>query len=347
MGGTIGQTMPPHRDGSNQRREDRGYMKWRAHARLCRSVMVGCTAALALGLVAACSTKQPMPVMNEAEMAGMGAAEMLAAVEETTAAADGSEAVPDPELTADPEPDIMTEVMERYDALEATVGQLQSDVDNLNAGQTVFQTELRSLEGRVVGVEDSVEGMAERILTRFDNFDAEIGRIRKAISDMPPAGRRTPRAATPPRGDVTPEPEGPVSDIEAEGALAVDAWRQAWEARDVASYTAAYQEYAAVSRYGLRAGSSLRKRSLSRDGLRTRMELLVRQYARMEIGVVGFRVVEEEGRMVVTFQQNFSAWSTNADLKPAYADKGIKTLALVEQDGGGLIIKEAWVPVGQ
>ena len=58
--------------------------------------------------------------------------------------------------------------------------------------------------------------MAERILTRFDNFDAEIGRIRKAIADMPPAGRRTPRVATPPRGDVTPEPEGPVRDVEAE-----------------------------------------------------------------------------------------------------------------------------------
>ncbi len=302
---------------------------------------------MGLALVAACSAPQPMPLMEEP---GMDAAEMLAAVEETADATDhmaahGMDAEPTPE--AEPAPDAMADVMERYDALEATVGQLRSDVEGLNAGQTVFQTELRSLEGRVEGVESSVEGMAERILTRFDNFDAEIGRIREAMEEMPPPMQHTPRVGPTPHMEMTPEPEGPVRDIEAEVALAVDAWRQAWESRDVDAYSATYQEYASVTRYGLGEGTAVRKRALNVAGLRTRMERLTRQYARMEVIVRGFRVVEEEGRMVATFQQDFSAWAGAGDLRPAYTDKGIKTLAFVEQDGGWLIIKEDWVPVQQ
>jgi len=279
------------------------------------------------------------------DAAAVDAAAMLAAAAEAT----GAEASAAEEPAADaptqaPEADPMEDVMERYDALEATVDQLMADVDTLGAGQTVFQAELRSLEGRVEGVESSVEGMAERILTRFDNFDAEIARIREGIASAPPSVAAAPRVAPPvPQSDPT--PEGPTRDVEAEVALQVDAWRQAWEARDIGAYVATYQEYASINRYGLSEGAAGRKRSLNVAGLRTRMERLVRQYARMEVLVRGFRVVAEEGRMVATFQQDFSAWARAGDLKPAYTDKGIKTLAFVEQDGGWLIIKEDWVPV--
>ncbi|MBT5712457.1 hypothetical protein HOI71_15525 [Candidatus Poribacteria bacterium] len=310
-----------------------------------RSVLAAYAVAFVLALAVGCSAPQPTPLIEEPGAAAgdmtMDAAGMLEAVEDTVTT--GAEAAPAMEA-AEPEPDPVAEAMERYDALEATVEQLQSDVDNLNAGQTVFQTELRSLEGRVEGVESSVEGMAERILSRFDNFDAEIARIRETVEDMPPP-MPTPRVA-PAVGQTTPpEPQGPARDVEAEGALQVDAWRQAWEAGDVDAYVAAYQQYASVTRYGLVEGTVGRKRTLNVEGLRTRMERLGRQYARMEVLVRGFRVVEEEGRMVATFQQDFSAWAAAGDLPPAYTDRGIKTLAFVEQDGGWLIIKEDWVPV--
>ncbi|MAF11205.1 hypothetical protein CMK11_12205 [Candidatus Poribacteria bacterium] len=310
-----------------------------------RSGLAAYAVAFVLALAAGCSAPQPTPLIEGAEAAAAGmtvdAAEMLTAAEDV--AATGSDEAP-AMTAAEPEPDALAEAMERYDVLEATVEQLQSDVDSLNAGQTVFQTELHSLEGRVEGVESSVEGMAERILSRFDNFDAEIARIRETVEDMP-RPMPTPRVA-PAVGPATPaEREGPARDVEAEVALQVDAWRQAWEAGDVDAYVATYQQYASVSRYGLVGGAVGRKRTLTVEGLRTRMERLGRQYARMEVLVRGFRVVEEEGRMVATFQQDFSAWAGAGDLPPAYTDRGIKTLAFVEQDGGWLIIKEDWVPV--
>ena len=313
---------------------------------MCRNVVAVCGLAVALAAWAGCGAKQAVS-LNEplaGDAAGIDAAAMLSAAAETGGVTAPIEAPEPAAAPAEPEPDPMDDVMERYDALEATVDQLLADVDTLGAGQTVFQAELRSLEGRVEGVETSVEGMAERILTRFDNFDAEIARIRDGIASSPPPPRVTPRVAPTPDAPA-PEPEGPARDVEAEVALQVDAWRQAWEARDVKAYVAAYQEYASINRYGLSEGASGRKRSLDVAGLRTRMERLVRQYARMEVLVRGFRVIEEEGRLVATFQQDFSAWARAGDLKPAYTDKGIKTLAFVEQDGGWLVIKEDWVPV--
>jgi hypothetical protein len=308
---------------------------------MCRTVVAMYGLVFALVAWTGCSGQKAIPVMEASagDAAAVDAAAMLAAAAETEASATDAADMDAP--AEEPQPDPMIDVMERYDALEATVDQLLSDVDTLGAGQTVFQAELRSLEGRVEGVETSVEGMADRILTRFDNFDSEIARIREGIANAPP--RPAAPRVSPPTAQA--EPKGPTRDFEAEVALQVDAWRQAWEARDVAAYVATYQEYASINRYGLSEGASGRKRSLDVAGLRTRMERLVRQYARMEVLVRGFRVVNEEGRMVATFQQDFSAWARADDLKPAYTDKGIKTLAFVEQDGGWLVIKEDWVPV--
>lgn len=254
----------------------------------------------------------------------------------------------EPQAATDQEsPQIVTAMDPRVDQLQATVQQLQIDVQDLQAAQTATTTELRLLGGRVEDLEAALGSMEKNFTSRFNNFDAEIARIREALQ----SGRRpgaSPEAAQgeAAEGKGSPEAQPAQRDLEAEIALAVDAWRQAWQNEDIEGYMKLYSPTAKVTRIVLIDGGRARRINLNQRQLRERMERLAQEYARMEVTVRGFRVFPEGDRMVATFDQEFNAWASPNDLRPAYGDRGIKTLVFREYGTGQwLIVEENWAPL--
>jgi ketosteroid isomerase-like protein len=136
----------------------------------------------------------------------------------------------------------------------------------------------------------------------------------------------------------------PVRDTEAEVAVAVDSWRQAWQQKELDAYMRLYHPNAQIVRMNVGKSGKYIERKMTPAELRPRMAAIMRSYARMEVIVRDFRVASDNNRMVATFLQEFTAWSRPRDMKPTYMDRGIKTLVFVPSNGGWQIISESWTP---
>lgn len=205
------------------------------------------------------------------------------------------------------------------------IERLEADIAKLQVEAAKVREQVNALNSRVERVETSVNVTTQQMTERFANFDAELTRIRDTMAKP----KETPK---------------PARDKEAEVALAVDAWRQAWQQKDLDTYMRLYHPHAQIVRTNVRQGGKYVERQMTSAELRSRMAAIMRNYARMEVIVRDFRVAVDGNRMVATFLQEFTAWTRPRDMKPTYMDKGLKTLVFVPSNGGWQIISESWTP---
>ncbi|MDA1191683.1 MAG: hypothetical protein O3A46_08380 [Candidatus Poribacteria bacterium] len=241
---------------------------------------------------------------------------------------------PDDEMPVEP-----TEPPDQLTQIQTAVETIQGDIEDLQARQQALRMDVANLGTRVEDVENNLDAMARSYSTRFDNFDAEIQRIREGMNS---------RSAMTPMPNVESNVNpGTPRDFEAEVAVAVDEWRQAWQQKNLNGYLAHYAPDAQVTRISLANGGTLRPHKLSRAQLSQRMTALNKMHGRMEVEVKGFRVEKDPNtaNMVATFQQEFSAWTRPNDLKPVYTDKGVKTLVFKNVSNRWQIVREDWVPI--
>jgi hypothetical protein len=227
-------------------------------------------------------------------------------------------------------------MMDVHQELQTAVEKLQEEVTTVQEGQLEVQMDVNALFGRVESIETDLDAMNQRVVARFSDFDAEI----QDIEDEVAAAKAAPEVDR-----VRAQSAQSGHDIEAEVALAVDAWRKAWVSDDLDTYIDGYDPSAKVTRINIINGGTIDKQTVAPSTLRERMARLMRQYDRTEVLVRGFRVVREGSRMVATFHQEFSAFAQPRDLKPIYADKGVKTLIFEEKGGRWVIVEENWVPL--
>jgi uncharacterized protein YjbI with pentapeptide repeats len=122
----------------------------------------------------------------------------------------------------------------------------------------------------------------------------------------------------------------------------VEAWRNAWERRDLDAYVGLYHASSATTQRRLTA-STRRDPRFSKARLQARATDLFSQYGRIEVNV-GSMDVRREGRTIVsTFDQDFVAWRMGSDAAPAYVDRGRKTLVFAQDDSREWrIVSEEW-----
>lgn len=275
-----------------------------------KGIVVWAVALLAIAVIAplGCASKKPVVLLEATGDDGFEADDIMGA---PTTAVDDEQAVAELPIGRDP----------RVDQLEADVAKLQVE-------GTKVREQVAALTGRVDRVETTLNATQQQVSQRFNNFDAELARVREAVS----AAKSTAEAK-------------PARDMEGEVAMAVDAWRQSWQQADLNGYMRKYHANAQILRINVANGGKLAERRLTTGQLRTRMAQLIRQYARMEVIVRDFRVASDSNRMIATFEQEFSAWSRPRDLRPRYSDRGIKTLVFVQNGGTWQIISESWSPL--
>lgn len=275
--------------------------------RIVSSRMLACVFVLSLGsaMGVGCAAKRPM-VLEETDEFSLEEDEITETPTVTV-----TEEIKAPETSSVP-PD------PRIERLEADVAKLQMET-------TKVREQVNALNARVDRVETSVNTTTQQMTERFANFDAELTRIRDTLTKSKEISK-------------------PTRDKEAEVALAVDAWRQAWQQKDLDAYMRLYHPNAQIVRMNVRQGGKYVERQMTSTELRSRMAAIMRSYARMEVIVRDFRVAADGNRMVATFLQEFTAWTRPRDMKPTYMDKGLKTLIFVPSNGGWQIISESWTP---
>ncbi len=216
--------------------------------------------------------------------------------------------------------------MEDHDRLQAAVALLQVDVAELQITQNEIEDNVNAVTGRVGDVETGVTAVSEEVMARLGDIDTTLQGMKDGMA-LGPAVMLEGR------------------DVEAEVALAVDVWREAWEKGDVAAYMAVYDEDAIITRINISDGGVGSETDLAPSDLRAHVERLSGQYDRTDVAVRGFRVVKEGSEMAATFEQEYSAFARPGDLQPIYADRGVKTLLFAETDGRWLIVEEKWAPL--
>lgn len=226
-----------------------------------------------------------------------------------------------------PDADEGTAAVAPAEASDPRVERLEADVAKLQIESAKVREQVGALNTRVERVETTVNTTTQQMTERFANFDAELARIRD--------------------GAVKPKDAGvgkPARDTEAEVAIAVDSWRQAWQQKELDAYMRLYHPDAQITRSSLTKGGKYADRKMTAAELRPRMAAIMRSYARMEVVVRDFRVASDGNRMVAVFHQEFTAWTRPRDLKPTYMDRGIKTLVFIPSNGGWQIASERWTP---
>lgn len=257
--------------------------------------------------VAGCASRKPM-VLDELDT--LEGDDIMA--EPTAEVGDAVPVTTEPDATASSDP--------RVERLEADVAKLQ--IENAKVREQVG-----ALNSRVERVETTVNTTTQQMSERFANFDAELARIRDTV--------------TKPKDAATTRP---VRDTEAEVAIAVDSWRQAWQQKELDAYMRLYNPNAQIVRMNVSKGGKYAERRMTASELRPRMAAIMRTYARMEVVVRDFRVASDANRMVATFHQEFTAWTRPRDMKPTYMDRGVKTLVFAPSNGGWQIVSESWTP---
>jgi ketosteroid isomerase-like protein len=207
------------------------------------------------------------------------------------------------------------------------VERLEADVAKLQVETAKVREQVGALNTRVERVETTVNTTTQQMTERFANFDAELARIRDTMVK--------------PKDSASAKP---VRDMEAEVAIAVDSWRQAWQQKELDAYMRLYHPNAQIVRMNVGKSRKYVERRMTPVELRPRMAAIIRSYARMEVVVRDFRVASDGNRMVATFHQEFTAWTRPRDMKPAYMDRGLKTLVFVPSNGGWQIVSESWTP---
>ena len=145
------------------------------------------------------------------------------------------------------------------------------------------------------------------------------------------------------RGDVSPVSldETPPLDTEFKLRQILEAWREAWEQKNIDEYMEWYADYATILRVTVVNGREIPE-TLTKAELKARMKRLVQRYSRIEVDVSSVRIRGSYAEADMRFQQEFAAWAKGGEGGPTYQDKGIKTLKFVNDDGDWRIYEEGW-----
>ena len=135
--------------------------------------------------------------------------------------------------------------------------------------------------------------------------------------------------------------ETPPLDTEFKLRQILEAWRGAWEARDIDAYVEWYADYATILRVTV-VNSHEIPETLTKAQLKERMKRLVQRYSRIKVDVSNVRIRGSYAEADMRFQQDFEAWTKDGDSGPAYQDKGVKTLKFVNDGGNWRIYEESW-----
>jgi hypothetical protein len=135
--------------------------------------------------------------------------------------------------------------------------------------------------------------------------------------------------------------ETPPLDTEFKLRQILEAWRGAWEEKDIDAYMAWYADYATILRVTVVDSHEIPE-TLTKAQLKERMKRLVNRYSRVKVDVSNVRIRGSYAEADMRFQQDFAAWRKGGDGGPAYQDKGIKTLKFVNDAGDWRIYEESW-----
>ena len=128
---------------------------------------------------------------------------------------------------------------------------------------------------------------------------------------------------------------------------AVEAWRNAWERRDLDAYVGLYHGSSAPAKRG-RRDPARRAPQFSKTRIQARATDLFSQYDRIQINVGRMDVRRAGDAIVSTFDQDFTAWRLGSDAAPAYVDRGRKTLVFAQDERSEWrIVSEEWRQLAQ
>lgn len=135
--------------------------------------------------------------------------------------------------------------------------------------------------------------------------------------------------------------ETPPLDTEFKLRQVLEAWREAWQEKNIDDYMVWYAEYATISRVTVVNGREIPE-TLTKAELKARMKRLVQRYSRIQVDVSNVRIRGSYAEADMRFQQEFAAWAKGGEGGPTYQDKGIKTLKFVNDSGNWRIYEEGW-----
>jgi len=128
----------------------------------------------------------------------------------------------------------------------------------------------------------------------------------------------------------------------------LDAWREAWVARDIAAYVALYAPRARILRSLYNEAGQLLWREMNRNTFGRYLAAVAKKYARYEVEVVNPQVYQNAAKPTVVevrFEQRFRGWKDASASEPSYMDRGIKTLRYASIGTRWLIVEETWTPI--
>ena len=123
----------------------------------------------------------------------------------------------------------------------------------------------------------------------------------------------------------------------------LEAWRAAWEQKNLDEYFSWYAKEADITRVSVVKGKEY-PRKLRKDQLRRHMERLNRKYDKIQVTLSNLQIVGDDAVADVNFLQEYTAWSNLTGKKLAYQDLGTKRLKFMIDPGEGnwKIYAETW-----
>jgi hypothetical protein len=121
----------------------------------------------------------------------------------------------------------------------------------------------------------------------------------------------------------------------------LEAWRAAWENKEIDAYMAWYADYATIRRVTVVDGREIPE-TLTKGQLRSRMERLARTYTNIKINISNVTVQGDYAEAGINFLQEYTAKKPDGDEQVLYQDVGIKNLKFVNDQGEWKIHDEDW-----
>lgn len=136
-------------------------------------------------------------------------------------------------------------------------------------------------------------------------------------------------------------PNGVPLDTEFKLKQILEAWRAAWENKEIDAYMAWYADYATIRRITVVDGREIPE-TLTKAQLRSRMERLARTYTNIKINISNVTVQGDYAEAGINFLQEYTARKADGAEQVLYQDVGIKNLKFVNDEGEWKIHDEDW-----
>ena len=164
-------------------------------------------------------------------------------------------------------------------------------------------------------------------------------------AEIPAPGETAIEAPGEENGEAVGTGETPI-DTQLKLSQILEAWRAAWERKDVDNYIKWYAEFAEITRVTVTQGKEIPE-TLNVGDLRRRMSRLAQQYSEIQVGIKNVRIEGDRAEADVSFHQTYRSYrpanGSSGQNAPAYSDQGRKTLKfVVDESGEWRIYHENW-----